>query len=528
MFGLIAALCPLPSGITLLKNKSHFHKHFPADYISEGLDQTRGWFFTLHAIATLVQDEIAFKNVISTGLLLDEYGHKMSKSTGNIVDPMKILDQYGADVTRWYMVNNAPPWDNLKFNEKTLSDVKRKFFDTLFNTYNFFALYANLDGYSPQMPLVSSCHYHLIDKWILSKLNLLITEVTSNFDNYEPTSAARTIQNFVTDDLSNWYVRLNRKRFWRKENDADKIAAYQILELCLKTVAQLMSPIAPFYADKLFQDLNQNNQSVHLSNFPQADAKAIDSNLNFQMLLAQKICSLVHRLRKKSKLKVRQPLQKIILLTDQSLNKADVLPLENIICNEINIKMIVYLDARQGQDFLIKKIKPNYKIMGKKYGKQIKIITQSLHKLTQEEIKQFEKNRTFNLKVDDQMLKLDLEEVLISSADLEGWLVTQDGEITLALDVHLNDDLCTEGHARELVNKIQKLRKAIGLEIEDKIIITFYQLDPALAKALKNFKTYIMQEIQAVDLKVEIGKGKYYLAVNHHTLTCDLKRYSVM
>ena len=505
------------------ENQDKFGHHFPADYISEGLDQTRGWFFTLHTIATLIQDEIAFKNVVSTGLVLDEKGHKMSKSKGNTVDPIRILDEYGADVTRWYMVNNAPPWENLKFNEQSLLEVKRKFFDTLFNTYNFFALYANLDGYSPQTPRVSTAQYRLIDRWIISKLNLLIAEVARSFDKYEPTPATRAIQNFVTDDLSNWYVRLNRKRFWGKKNDADKMAAYQILELCLKIVAQLMSPVAVFYADKLFQDLNQNEGSVHLSDFPQADAAAIDEKLNFQMTLAQRVCSLVHSLRKKSKIKVRQPLQKIIILTDQNLQKTDLLPLQNIICNELNIKEIDYLDARESQVFLVKKVKPNYKVVGRKYGRQVKVIAEALTKLDQPAITDFEKTGTIDLPIDEQKIILTLEEVIITSVDLEGWLVAQEAPIVLALDLTLNDELRTEGTARELVNRVQNLRKASGLKVEHKIGITFYEPVPALVKALEDFRTYIMDEIQAVKLNIEAGKGAHVLDINYFSLGCDIE-----
>lgn len=505
------------------ENQAKFRQNFPADYISEGLDQTRGWFFTLHAIATLIQDEIAFKNVVSTGLVLDQKGHKMSKSKGNTVDPIRILDDYGADVTRWYMVNNGPPWDNLKFNEEHLSEVKRKFFDTLFNTYNFFALYANLDGYSPQTAPVPDDQYRLIDRWIISKLNLLITQVTQSFDNYEPTPATRAIQNFVTDDLSNWYVRLNRKRFWSKDNDSDKIVAYQILEFCLKTVAQLMSPVAVFYADKLFQDLNQNTESVHLSDFPKPNSEAIAESLNFQMNLAQRICSLVHSLRKKSKIKVRQPLQKIIILTDENLTKSDVAPLENIICTEINVKTIAYLDPEAAQTFLIKKIKPNYKVVGKKYGRQVKAIAEALSQLDQTAINKFEKVGTLELQITNQKLTLELEEVVISSVDLEGWLVAQEEPIVLALDLTLNDDLRAEGTARELVNRVQNLRKTIGLKVEHKIRLSIYEPAPALQKALDHFKTYIMEEIQAVELDLKSGEGKHELDINDFSLSCDIE-----
>ena len=441
------------------ENKDKFEKHFPADYISEGIDQTRGWFFTLHALAVMLEDKIAFKNVISTGLVLDKSGNKMSKSIGNVVNPNEILNKYGADITRWYMINNAPPWDNLKFDMEGLLEVKRKFFNTLFNVYNFFALYANLDNFSSDLPQVNPEKYQLLDRWIVSKLHLLIKKVSEAFDNYEPTTASRAIQHFTIHDFSNWYIRLNRKRFWRKNINEDKIAAYQILDLCLRHIAQLMSPITPFYADYLFQNLNQTQESVHLSDFPKNEAHLIDKDLNKQMVLAQKVCSLVHGLRKKHKIKVRQPLQKIIVLTNYEVKKSDVELIKMIICQEINIKTIEYVDSQKEHHFLTKKVKPNYKIMGRKYGKQIKTIAKLLENLSPKAITHFEQSKRLNLQTNGKEITLTLEEVQIDSVDIEGWLVGQEIGLTVALDVAITEELELEGLARELVNRVQNLRK---------------------------------------------------------------------
>ncbi len=505
------------------ENGDKFEKHFPADYISEGIDQTRGWFFTLHALAVMLKDKIAFKNVISTGLVLDKSGNKMSKSIGNVVRPNEILDNYGADVTRWYMINNAPPWDNLKFDTSGLLEVKRKFFDTLFNVYNFFALYANLDNFSSNLPQVSLEKYQLLDRWIISKLYLLVQKVSKAFDNYEPTTASRAIQHFTVHDFSNWYIRLNRKRFWRKNIDEDKIAAYQILHLCLRYITQLMSPVAPFYADYLFQNLNQNKESVHLSDFPKIEANLIDKDLDKQMLLAQRICSLVHGLRKKYKIKVRQPLQKIIVLTDHEVRKSDVELIKTIICQEINIKTIEYIDSKEDHYFLTKKVKPNYKMIGKKYGKQIKTIAKLLNNFSAKDITHFEQNKFLNLQLNEEKITLTLEEVQIDSVDIEGWLVGQEMGLTVALDVTITEELELEGLARELVNRVQNLRKTIGLKVENQIYLNLYSPSPKLQKVIEYFNTYIAVEIQAHSITIKTGEPRHSLEINNEVLGCDIK-----
>jgi isoleucyl-tRNA synthetase len=512
------------------ENKEVFENAYPADYISEGVDQTRGWFFTLHAIAVLLSDsseEIkkvnaqvgnngkAFKNVISTGLVLDKFGEKMSKRKGNVIDPFIALDKYGADVLRWYMIENAPPWDNLKFDFAGVEETQRRFFGTLQNTYSFFALYANIDGFTKdEMNLTNEKHLTPLDRWIISKLQSLIMEVRTAYDEYEPTKAARAIQAFVNDHLSNWYVRLNRKRFWVGQMTDDKKAAYETLFECLMVTAQLMSPIAPFFADWLYKNLTdsiresakKNNtplrfESVHLTDLVQAETKRMDAELEKSMEYAQRICSLVHSIRKGNKIKVRTPLQKVLLpvLDEKFANR--IKGVEDIIKSEVNIKLIEYIDDTSG--LLVKKVKPNLPKLGKQYGAKMKEVSAVISTLEKTEIQTLEKKGTLSKGGFD----LVLEDVLISSEDIPGWSVAAEGGITVALDIIITEELKREGIARDFVNRIQNLRKDKGLEVLDKISIEVQkdQLPKEQAelvvRALTEFKDYISTETQALSLE---------------------------
>ena len=433
---------------------------YPADFIAEGIDQTRGWFFTLHAISVMLFDQVAFKTVIANGLVLDKKGNKMSKRLGNAVNPFETLQQYGPDATRWYMMANANPWDNLKFDIAGVAEVQRRLFGTLANTYAFFALYANLDGFrfdeNEQAAPTES------DRWIISQLNTLIQQVDKAYAEYEPTQAARLIQRFVVDDLSNWYVRLNRKRFWRGEYNADKVAAYQSLYTCLKTVAQLAAPIAPFYMDRLYLDLNavskqETHDSVHLSDYPMANEKAIDPALEQRMHMAQTISSLVHGLRKKEKLKVRQPLSRLMIPALSPAAEQQIKAVEALILTEVNVKKLEIIKDTEG--ILVKSIKPNFRKLGQQYGKQMKAITQKIAALTQQDIQDMESKGSLTITLDDQPLHLTLEDVEITSEDIPGWLTASENGCTVALDIQLTDQLRQEGIARDLVNRIQKLAK---------------------------------------------------------------------
>ena len=478
------------------KQKIDGNESFPADFIAEGVDQTRGWFYTLHAIATMVSDSVAYKNVVSNGLVLDKKGHKMSKRLGNATDPFTTLSTYGADATRWYMIANANPWDNLKFDLEGIEEVKRKFFGTLYNTYSFFTLYTNIDGFSYQEVDIALEKRPELDRWILSELHTLINKVDNFYEAYEPTRAARAISDFTQDYLSNWYVRLSRRRFWKGDYQTDKISAYQTLYSCMNTIAKLASPIAPFFMDRLYQDLNsvtgkETSESIHLSNFPVYDESFVDKSLERKMENAQTISSLVLSLRAKEKIKVRQPLQKIMIPVDNVQQKEEILAVANLIKNEVNIKEIQILEDASA--ILIKQIKPNFKTLGPKFGKEMRFIAAKVQQFTQEDINKIEKNKNILLDINGKNITLDLSDVEISSKDIEGWLVANEGSLTVALDVKITEDLRKEGVARELVNRIQNARKDTGLEVTDRIKLTVLNFEN-LQKSITDNKEYIMSE----------------------------------
>ncbi len=475
------------------ENKDHFDKHFPADFVAEGVDQTRGWFFTLHAIAAMLFDSVAFRNIISNGLVLDKNGNKMSKRLGNAVDPFKTIEEHGSDPLRWYMMTNAQPWDNLKFDLSGLDEVKRKFFGTLHNTYSFFALYANVDGFNFAEKEIAVDKRPEIDRWIISLLNSLVKEVKENYDNYEITRAARLIQDFVTENLSNWYVRLNRKRYWGGGYTNDKISAYQTLYTCLETVAILASPIAPFYTDKLYRDLNRitgmhADDSVHLSRFPVHDEKLIDRELEERMEIAQAVSSMVLSLRRRVNIKVRQPLNRIMVPVTEPgfLEKFEAV--KDLILSEVNVKEVEYLGDTAG--ILVKKIKPDFKKLGPRYGKLMKSVSGALTSMNQEEIAEFEKTGTRAIKAGDEILTIDLEEVEIISEDIPGWLVANEGRITVALDITITGELRYEGIAREFINRIQNIRKDSGFDVTDKISVEIQKND-AIDEAVRKHMDYI-------------------------------------
>ena len=482
------------------ENQDLFNSNYPADFIAEGVDQTRGWFFTLHAISSLLFDTVAFKNVIANGLVLDKNGNKMSKRLGNAVNPFDVIEQYGPDATRWYMISNANPWDNLKFDANGILDVQRKFFGTLSNTYSFFALYANLDAFNFKNKAIAATEKTESDLWIISRLNSIVREVDQYYDDYEPTKAARAIQSFTVNDLSNWYVRLNRKRFWIGDYNQNKEVAYQTLYTCLHTIAQLMAPVAPFYAEKLFLDLNSvtklsPDDSVHLAHFPVVNEEAIDTELEARMRLAQLASSLVHSLRKKQKIKVRQPLSKILIPVLNKDEKNKLKKVEELIINETNVKTIDYLDDDMG--ILIKKIKPNFRTLGVKFGAQLKVITPKINSLIQTDIAQFESDGFFNIEIDGEMIELQLTDVEISSQDIPGWLVASEDGLTVALDINLTDVLKKEGLSRDIVNRIQNLRKDQNLEVQDKIDILYSTHDKLIKEAMEVHQQSIQQETQA-------------------------------
>ena len=485
------------------ENQDIFDASYPADFISEGVDQTRGWFFTLHTIAGMLFDSVAYKNVVSTGLVLDKNGNKMSKRLGNGINPFETLAQYGPDPTRWYMISNANPWDNLKFDLDGVQEVQRRFFNTLHNTYSFFALYANLDSFTFAEAPIAWSERTESDRWIISKLNSLIKEVDAAYDAYEPTRATRLIQDFTVDDLSNWYVRLNRKRFWQGAYDRDKQAAYQTLYTCLVTIAKLASPVAPFYTDRLYQNLNGVSKqerwtSVHLADFPSADEGAIDTDLETKMQLAQSTSSLVHSLRKQHTIKVRQPLSRILIPVLNDAFKQQVKAVEDIILSEVNVKGIEYIDDTSG--ILVKKIKPNFRKLGKQYGPKMKDISAALAQWGQPEINQLEQEQRYELALNGESIPLTMEDVEITSEDIPGWSVAREGSLTVALDIHVTDELRKEGVARDLVNRLQNLRKDKGLDVQDKIRIEVERGNPWLEEAIQIHKTYICQETQAVEL----------------------------
>ncbi len=485
------------------ENKDIFEANFPADFIAEGVDQTRGWFFTLHAIASMLYDKVAFKNVIANGLVLDKNGNKMSKRLGNAVDPFETLAKYGPDATRWYMISNANPWDNLKFNIDGITEVQRRFFGTLHNTYSFFALYANLDSFDYADHEIALEKRTESDRWILSKLNTVIDKVGKAYEDYEPTKAARMIQDFTIDDLSNWYVRLNRKRFWRGEFNEDKKAAYQTLYTCLVNIAKLSSPIAPFYMDTLFQNLNavtskEGEISVHLTQFPEVNLGLIDADLEERMSLAQVTSSLVHSLRKKHTIKVRQPLSKILVPVLSAHFKEQVEMVEDLVLSEVNVKQIEFVDDESG--ILVKNVKPNFRKLGKEYGPRMKEVAVGINQLTAEQITMLESENALTLDLSSGKVSLTLEDVEITYQDIPGWSVASEGNVTVALDITLSDELRQEGIARDLVNRVQNMRKDMGLEVQDKIKISVESNTELINTALHENKAYICEETQALSL----------------------------
>ena len=487
------------------------HQVYPADFIAEGVDQTRGWFFTLHAIASMVFDTISYKAVISNGLVLDKNGNKMSKRLGNGVDPFSTIEKYGSDPLRWYMITNSSPWDNLKFDVDGIEEVRRKFFGTLYNTYSFFSLYANVDGFEYKEADVPMAERPEIDRWILSVLNTLVKEVDTCYSEYEPTKAGRLISDFVNDNLSNWYVRLNRKRFWGGEFTQDKLSAYQTLYTCLETVAKLMSPIAPFYADKLYMDLvtatgRDNVVSVHLAKFPEYNAEMIDRELEARMQMAQDVTSMVLALRRKVNIKVRQPLQCIMIPVVDEEQRAHIEAVKALIMSEVNVKDIKFVDGAAG--VLVKKVKCDFKKMGPKFGKQMKAVAAAVAEMSQEAIAELEKNGSYTLQLDGTDVVVEAADVEIFSEDIPGWLVANEGKLTVALDVTVTEELRREGIARELVNRIQNIRKSSGLEITDKIKITLSK-NQQTDDAVNEYKDYICNQVLGTSLTLtdEVENG---------------------
>ena len=476
--------------------------YYPADFIAEGVDQTRGWFFTLHAIATMVFDSVAYKNVISNGLVLDKNGNKMSKRLGNAVDPFGAIEKFGSDPLRWYMITNSSPWDNLKFDTDGVDEVRRKFFGTLYNTYSFFALYANVDGFTYAEEDVPMNERPEIDRWILSLLNSLIKNVDACFADYEPTKAGRLITDFVNDNLSNWYVRLNRKRFWGSAMSTDKLSAYQTLYTCLETVAKLMAPIAPFYADRLYMDLiavtgRDQVVSVHLAKFPVADENLINAELEARMQMAQDVTSMVLALRRKVNIKVRQPLQCIMIPVVDEAQKQHIEAVKDLIMNEVNVKEIKFVDGAAG--VLVKKVKCDFKKLGPKFGKQMKAVAAAVAGMSQEAIAELEKNGNYTFQLDGADAVVEAADVEIFSEDIPGWLVANEGKLTVALEVTVTDELKREGIARELVNRIQNIRKSSGFEITDKIAIVLSK-NSNTDDAINEYNTYICNQVLANSL----------------------------
>ncbi len=485
------------------ENKETFKRSFPADFIAEGVDQTRGWFYTLHAIACLVFDSVAYKTVVSNGLVLDKNGNKMSKRLGNVVDPFETIEKYGADATRWYLITNASPWDNLKFDSEGIKEVQRKFFGTLYNTCQFFALYANVDGFAFKEAYIPVAARPEIDRWILSSLNTVVKKVNEYMDDYEPTQAGRVIEDFVDEQLSNWYVRLCRRRFWKGDYEQDKICAYQTLYECLETITRLIAPISPFFSDAVFRNLNAVSgrfavASVHHTDFPVPDETAVDTLLEERMQLAQDASSLVLSLRKKVNIKVRQPLQKVLIPVMSPAMKEQLQQVENLVKAEVNVKEIEYLDP--DNTFIRKKIKPNFVALGKKLGPKMKAVSTALSQFTQEDIARLEKDGQYSLSIEGEPVILQIAEAEISSEDIPGWTVAGKGNLTVALDVTVTPELEAEGHAREFVNRIQKIRKDSGFELTDRVDITVMAPD-GLKDSLARFKTYICAEILADKLE---------------------------
>ncbi|HSZ34690.1 MAG TPA: class I tRNA ligase family protein, partial [Puia sp.] len=504
------------------ENKDRFIKNFPADFIAEGVDQTRGWFYTLHAIAVMLFDSVAYKTVVSNGLVLDKNGNKMSKRVGNVVDPFNTIDQYGADATRWYLITNASPWDSMKFDPEGIKEVQRKFFGTLYNTYQFFALYANVDGFSFKESYIPIVKRPEIDKWVLSSLNTLVSKVVSSFDDYEPTVAGRLIEDFVDEELSNWYVRLSRRRFWKGEYEDDKRSAYQTLYECLETISRLIAPVSPFFAEWLFQNLNKVTErskygSVHFTDYPEVDDLAIDKDLEERMKLAQDVSSLILSIRKKINVKVRQPLKKALIPVLNPVMKEQLEKVSELIRSEVNIKEIEYLAA--DNEFIHKKIKPNFVLLGKKLGAKMKLVTAALANFNQNDINKLEKEGKTIIQAEGDYIEIAVNEVEISSEDLPGWMVATKGPLTVALDVTVTPELEREGNARELVNRIQKIRKDQEFDLTDRINV---QIGGAmtLEETIREFNYYICAEILAdkLDLVANLTNGTL-IEVNDVPLT---------
>ena len=529
------------------ENKEVFASNYPADFIAEGVDQTRGWFYTLHAIASLVKEDIlaeltaaginpidessitgvAYKTVVSNGLVLDKHGNKMSKRLGNVVDPFKTIQSYGADATRWYLVTNASPWDNLKFDLKGIEEVQRKFFGTLYNTYQFFALYANVDGFSFKEPYLPIKERPEIDRWILSSLHSLVQKVTTAMDDYEPTQAGRLIESFVDEQLSNWYVRLCRRRFWKNEPGTDKLAAYQTLYECLETLVSIMAPVSPFFSDRLFRNLNLvtcrfAEESVHHVSYPVANPQVIDTLLEERMELAQQVCSLVLSIRKKENLKVRQPLQRVLIPVLNPEMQVQLMKVEDLVKAEVNVKEVSYLTETEG--FIKKKVKPNYSRLGKKLGGKMKAVASALSTFTDSEILAIEREGFSNIDVDGEVLKIELEEVEITAEDIPGWSVAAYGNITVALDITLTEALEQEGFAREFVNRLQNIRKESGLQLTDRILVTWSGSE-SVKISIEIFKPYICAEILAdsLDWVPELSEGAE-IEVNENILKVQLRK----
>nr|MCR5472092.1 class I tRNA ligase family protein [Prevotella sp.] len=476
------------------------NKAFPADFINEGVDQTRGWFFTLHAIATMIFDSVAFKNVISTGLVLDAKGNKMSKHVGNVINPFEMIDKYGSDAVRFYMITNSEPWDNLKFDPEGVAEISRKFFGTLYNTYSLFAMYANVDNFDPKAPQIPVEKRPEFDRWILSCLNSLVKGVEEEMNGFDPTRAGRLIDKFVDEDLSNWYVRLNKKRFWGKEMDEDKLAAYQTLYECLMTVSKLLAPFAPFFADRIYCDMGGQMDSVHLEKFPVANMSLVNADLEQRMEIAQRITTVVLSLRKKEGIAVKQPLQTLMIPPVDEAQRVAIESVKQIFLQEVNVKDVKFVE---GQGILVKKVKCSFRTMGKKFGKDMKAVAAAVTDMTQEQIAELETNG----KVQLGSYEILAEDVEVISEDIPGWLVGNDGNLTIALDITLTDELRAEGMARTLVNRIQNIRKKSGLEITDRIRV---QIEPnaAVMKAVEDFGDYIARQVLADEVKLEANEGQ--------------------
>lgn len=513
------------------ENKETFHSNFPADFIAEGVDQTRGWFFTLHVIATALFDSVAYKNVVANGLVLDKNGNKMSKRLGNAIDPFTAVAKYGADAIRWYMMSNAQPWDNLKFDLNGVEEVQRKFFGTLFNTYSFFALYANVDGFTHKETQIPVAQRPEIDRWILSMLNSLIQTVDESLSDYDPTRATRAIQTFVDEHLSNWYVRLCRRRFWKGEYSEDKIAAYQTLFECLHTLCKLIAPVAPFYAERLYQDLQkvtglENCESVHLSLFPRVTSDFIDTELEQTMELAQKFSSMILSLRKRENLKVRQPLQKVMIPVLDPAFKKRLQHVEALILSEVNVKEMQYLEEGEGSATLVKQIKPNFKTLGKKAGPLMKQIAAKIATLGQDDIAAIEDNGQLLIDLDSHPFELLAEDVEINPVDIEGWLVMSEGKLTVALDITVTETLKQEGIAREFVNRLQNLRKELHFDVTDKISVTV-QTDNEISMAIDNYKDYICAEILATGISMSsTAEMPYIIELEEKELKVKIEKIS--